>query len=126
VVIAIAVTYRWGIVAIIYGQIVTSFLAYFLNAYYTGKMLDYPIFKQLQDLMPSLVLAGIMGLGVYVLKYPIANQLALLFAQISTGVVFYSTLCYIFQISSFMEVVEIVTLEFRKIRYKGRRADNRL
>ncbi|MBC2693793.1 MAG: lipopolysaccharide biosynthesis protein, partial [Desulfobacteraceae bacterium] len=77
IVIAIAVTYRWGIIAMIYGQIATSCLAYFLNAYYTGKMLDYPIAEQIQDLMPSLALAGIMGSGVYSLKYvSITNQLA--------------------------------------------------
>jgi len=109
VVIAIAVTYRWGIIAMIYGQIATSCLAYLLNSYYTGKMLDYPITEQIQDLIPSLALAGIMGLGVYALKYaPIINQSALLSVQITTGIVIYTGICYIFRISCFMEVIEIV------------------
>jgi len=109
IVIAITISYRWGIMAMIYGQIATSSLAYFLNAYYTGKMLDYPITKQIRDLMPSLALAGIMGLGVYALKYtPIVNQLALLSAQIMTGIVFYASLCYIFRISSFMELIVMI------------------
>ena len=117
VVIAISVTYRWGIIAMIYGQIATSCLAYFLNAYYTGKMLDYPITEQIQDLMPSLALAGIMGLGVYALKYiPITNQLALLSAQIMTGIVLYAVLCYIFRISSFMEVIEMIKLKLLNLR----------
>jgi hypothetical protein len=117
VVIAIAITYRWGIIAMIYGQIVTSCLAYFLNAYYTGKMLDYPITEQIQDLMASLALAGIMGLGVYALKYAhIANQLALLFAQTMTGIVLYVSICYIFRISSFMEVIEMVKSKLLKFR----------
>ena len=108
VVIAIAVTYRWGIIAMIYGQIVTSCLGYFLNSYYTGKMLDYPITEQIQDLIPSLALASIMGGGIYVLKYaPIVNQLALLSAQVITGIVIYTGICYIFRISSFIEVVAI-------------------
>ncbi len=116
-VIAIAITYRWGIIAMIYGQIATSCLGYFLNAYYTGKMLDYPITEQLHDLMPSLVLASTMGLGVYALKYAnIANQLALLFAQIITGIVIYASLCYIFRISSFMEVIEIIKSKIYKLR----------
>jgi len=117
VVIAISVTYRWGIIAMIYGQIVTSCLGYFLNAYYTGKMLDYPITEQIQDLIPSLALAGIMGLGVYALKYAhIANQLALLSAQIITGIVLYAVLCYIFRISSFMDVIEMVKSKLLNIR----------
>ena len=118
VVIAIAITYRWGIIAMIYGQIVTSCLAYCLNAYYTGKMLNYPITEQIQDLMPSLVLAGIMGLGVYALKYTsITNQLSLLSAQIITGIVIHTSICYIFRISSFMEIVEIIKVKLPKLRY---------
>jgi len=118
VVIAIAITYRWGIIAMIYGQIVTSCLAYCLNAYYTGKMLNYPITEQIQDLMPSLVLAGIMGLGVYALKYiSITNQLSLLSAQIITGIVIHTSICYIFRISSFMEIVEIIKVKLPKLRY---------
>jgi O-antigen/teichoic acid export membrane protein len=118
IVIAISVTYRWGIIAMIYGQIVTSCLGYFLNTYYTGKMLDYPITEQIQDLIPSLALAGIMGLGVYALKYAhIANQLALLSAQIMTGIVLYAVLCYIFRISSFMDVIEMVKSKLLNLRY---------
>ena len=118
IVIVIAVTYRWGIIAMIYGQIVTSCLGYFLNAYYTGKMLDYPITEQIQDLIPSLALAGIMGLGVYALKYAhIANQLALLSAQIMTGIVLYVGICYIFRISSFMEIIEMIKSKLFNFRY---------
>ena len=118
VVIAIGVTYRWGIIAMIYGQIATSCLAYFLNSYYTGKMLDYPITEQIQDLIPSLALAGIMGLGVYALKYtPIVNQSALLSVQIMTGIALYAVLCYIFRISSFMEVIGMVKSKLLDLRY---------
>jgi O-antigen/teichoic acid export membrane protein len=118
VVIAIAVTYRWGITAMIYGQIATSCFAYLLNSYYTGKMLDYPITEQIRDLIPSLTLASIMGGGVYALHYaPIVNQSALLFAQIMTGIVLYSVLCYIFRISSFMEVIEMVKSRLLNVRY---------
>ena len=119
IVIAIAVTYRWGIIAMIYGQIATSCFAYFLNAYYTGKMLDYPIIEQIHDLMPSLALASIMGVGVYAFHYaPIVNQSALLLVQIMTGIVLYTFLCYIFRISSFMEVIEMVKSKLLNLQYE--------
>ena len=118
VVIAISVTYRWGITAMIYGQIVTSCFAYLLNSYYTGKMLNYPITEQIKDLIPSLALASIMGGGIYALKYtPIVNQSALLLVQIMTGIVLYSVLCYIFRIPSFMELFEMVKSKFLNLRY---------
>ena len=118
IVIAIAVTYRWGIIAMIYGQIATSCFAYLLNSYYTGKMLDYPITEQIQDLIPSLTLASIMGGGIYALKYaPIVNQSALLSVQIMTGIVLYAGICYIFRISSFMEVIEMIKSRLLHLRY---------
>jgi len=117
IVIAIAVTYRWGITAMIYGQIATSCFSYILNSYYTGKMLDYPITEQIQDLIPSLTLASIMGGGVYAFHYaPIVNQSALLLVQIMTGGVLYAVLCYIFRISSFMEVIEMVKSKLLNLR----------
>ena len=117
-VITIVVTYRWGIIAMIYGQIAASCLCYFLNAYYTGKMLGYPITEQIQDLMPSLAMAGIMGLGVYALEYVyISNQLALLSAQIMTGIMLYVALCYIFRISSFMEISGMIKSKLLNLRY---------
>jgi len=118
IVIAIGITYRWGIIAMIYGQIAASCLAYFINTYYTGKMLDYPVTKQVQDLMPSLMLACLMGGGIYALHYaPIVNQLALLSVQIMTGTVLYIGLCYIFRISSFMEALEIVKSKLLNFRH---------
>ncbi len=114
---AIAVTYRWGIVVMIYGQIVTSCLAYYLNAYYTDEMLGYSIIEQIRDVFPSLVLACAMGVGIYMLHYSlIANQLLLLSLQIILGVAIYSLLCHIFKISSFKENIEIVKSGLHRLR----------
>ena len=108
VVVAISVTYRWGIIGMIYGQIVISCLAYFLNTYYTGKMLDYPITEQIKDLIPSLMISAMMGCGVYALHYaPVQNYLSLLLLQIIAGVLLYPILCYIFKVSTFMKVIEM-------------------
>jgi len=108
-IIIILITYRWGITAMIYGQIIVSFLSFYLNAYYTQKLLDYSIIEQIRDFIPSLALAGIMGVGVYALQYAsITDELVLLIAQIITGVVLYSGMCYLFRISSFMEILKLI------------------
>jgi len=119
-VVAIAVTYRWGIMALIYGQIGTSCIAYVLNSYYSGKMLDYPITEQIKDLLPSLALACIMGGGVYALHYtPIVNQSMLLLIQIMTGIVLYAVLSYVFRIASFMEVIDMAKSKWLDLRYSN-------
>ena len=72
-------------------------------------MLDYSISKQTKDLLPSLLLSGIMGGGIYVCYYiPLVSQLALLVVQILTGIILYTLLCYIFKIPYFMEFVQSI------------------
>lgn len=103
----IVTTYRWGITAIICGQIVSSFIAYYLNSYYTGKMLKYPIAEQVADLLPTLGLATGMGAVMFALTlFPIRNQPILLALQVVAGVAIYLLLCWRFRVPSFVAMVE--------------------
>ena len=109
IIVTVLFTYRWGITAMIYGKIVYSFIACYLCAYYTQKILGYSIIEQVRDLIPSLALSGLMGIGVYAVKYAsITDELILLIAQIITGIVLYSSMCYFCRISSFMEIIKLI------------------
>ncbi|MDC3237184.1 lipopolysaccharide biosynthesis protein [bacterium] len=108
IVVAVAITYRWGIVAMIYGQIATSCLSYWINSYFTGKLLNYSISCQIKDTIPSLALSCIMGVTIYCIKFFIAGNLLLLIVQVLAGILLYSALCYIFKLSSFLEAKEMV------------------
>lgn len=109
VAVALFLTYRWGILAIIYGQIVTSIIDYYLNSYYTGRLIDYPIITQVKDLMPSIFITAIMGFGIYGLRYVVVSgPLFLLMTQVIGGVVFYCFLCRSIRLSTFMDFIEIV------------------
>lgn len=117
VVVSIAITWRWGISAMIYGMIAISISAYYLNSYYTGVLIDYRIGEQIHDLLSSLVVAVLMGLVVYMaemLNFP--NDFSLLIAQIIIGIVVYIFLCRLFRLDAFMEIWNIVLgkCDFRK------------
>lgn len=117
----IFITYRWGIVAMIYGQIATSIIAYYINSYYTGKLLSYPITAQIREFAPVLGLASIMGCGVYLAGYlPVQSTMMLLFSQVSIGVVLYVFLCSLTRISSFMEIVSMAQEKYQSIHHRGR------
>ena len=120
VIVAIAITYRWGIAALIYGQIGTSFLAYYMNAYYTRKLIGYSLIEQVRDLLPALILASFMGAGVYSLRFvSFPNQAALLAAQVALGGVLYVSLCHLFKLLSFMEVVELARSKLMTLQRKS-------
>jgi hypothetical protein len=105
VVINIAVTWRWGISAMIYGMIVMSCIAYYLNSYYTGKLLSYPIREQLRDMSPYLLVAVLMGAAAYLAGYlSLPPYWLRLLIQVLVGTAIYVFLCRAFHLSAFMEL----------------------
>jgi len=107
--IAIFSTFRWGIIALLSGQIGASLLGYFFNTYFTGKLLNYPIHEQVQDWLPGFILACMMGMGIYVVKYAqIDNSLILLATQVFSGAAIYLILCNVFKLSSYVEIYGIL------------------
>jgi O-antigen/teichoic acid export membrane protein len=118
VVVAIFITYRWGVLSLIVGQIVTSILSYFLNTHYTGKLLRYPIAQQIRDIMPSLILATIMGSAISMFHYvPISSDMLLLLVQIIAGLLIYLLLCHLCCIPSFTEMIALAKPKLSNLKH---------
>jgi O-antigen/teichoic acid export membrane protein len=104
IVINIVITWRWGIPAMIYGMIVISIISYYVNSYYNGILINYPIKEQMLDLFPYLVVSVLMGISVYtekLLHFP--NHWSLLVVQVTTGILVYIGLCRAFRLKAFMD-----------------------
>jgi teichuronic acid exporter len=94
VVLSIFITYRWGVAALLYGQIVTSTIAYFLNSSYSGCLVDYPTQRQLADILPYFLISLAMGGVAYAAgRLPFEHDLPRLLAQTSAGVLAYPLIC---------------------------------
>lgn len=103
----ISITWRFGIETMIYGQIIISILAYYLNSYYTAKLIDYTLKEQLLDLSPALGVAISMGACIYnVQLIPNVSQLLILVLQVTLGVVIYCLLALLFRLSAFIELTD--------------------
>jgi O-antigen/teichoic acid export membrane protein len=108
VVINIAITWQWGIAAMIYGMIATSTISYYLNSYYNGVLIGYPLWEQLRDLSSYLILAVLMGVVVFTVRLlPFSNYWLMLLVQISIGIVAYVCLCRVFRLAAFMEIWQL-------------------
>lgn len=116
VVITIAITWRWGVIGIIYGRVVLSVLSYILNSYFTRYLINYPIEDQLKDIIPALLLALIMGFVLYYMPVAIlpANVLLVLVLKIIIGVIAYILLSYLFKVPLFFELAHFIKLKLRK------------
>ena len=96
---------RWGISAMIIGMGVHSIIAYYLNSYYNGRLINYPMREQVLDLFPYLAVSLLMGAVVFAsgqLQFP--GPWTMLVAQITIGMIVYVGLCRAIRLQAFMDV----------------------
>lgn len=107
----------FGIKIMIIGMIMNSFMAYFLNSYWSGKMLNYPMKEQVMDILPSFIIASLMGIVLYILSIilPI-NNLSLLIVQLLSGALITIFLSVIFKIKEYNEIREIIITNIMKLK----------
>lgn len=65
----IAVGVIWGIKSMILGMIIFSGVVYFLNSYWTGRLINYPAVEQLRDMAPLFISSIVMGLVLFGVGY---------------------------------------------------------
>lgn len=116
IVIALGISWRWGIESIIWGQIITAGIAYYLNAHYNQSLISYAFLTQLRDLAPYLGAAGVIGLLVYPLNWLTLPAPALLLLQGLIGASVYLLLCRGLRFPEFMEGWAIFRRRLRSIR----------
>lgn len=104
-----------GILPMLYTNILTAIIAYFLNSYYSGKLLDYSSWKQLKDIAPSYGIALTNALVVYFIKYLPLSPWIVLPLQIVIGLVLLLFLCKITKIKEFNELILLVKPFFNKV-----------
>ena len=86
------------------GSIITGIIAFFLNSYYSGKRLGYSSWMQIKDVTPSFVVAFIIAISVYFLKYlPISNWI-ILPVQIIVGVIVFIVICESSKMEEYIEI----------------------
>jgi O-antigen/teichoic acid export membrane protein len=107
-VMAIAITFRWGIEAIIMGQVFQNFFAFLINAYYSKRFFEYSYLAQLRDVLPYLLISALMGFCVYLIgMIPIENPAIMLWCQVLAGICIYIITSYFFRLEAFGEVSQI-------------------
>lgn len=52
-----------GIYAMLIGMVIHSFVGYFINSYYSGRMIKYPFNEQLADILPAFLIS-LVGAGI--------------------------------------------------------------
>ena len=97
-----------GIIPMLYVNVITGIIAFFLNSYYTGKFLGYSSWTQLKDIAPSYGIASIVALSVWFLKYLPLSYWIVLPIQVMIGLLVLLMLCTFFKPQEYIEVLDII------------------
>ena len=112
----LAVCIFYGVLPMLYVNLLTGFICYLLNSYFSGKLLGYSSWMQLKDIAPSYGLATLIAASIFFLKYlPLSNWIILPIQLVLGATIFY-IISEKSQLAEYKEVKTIVTENLHKLR----------
>lgn len=97
----------WGYVAI-------GFVAYYLNAYYSGRFVGYSMLQQVRDILPDFLVAAISAAAVWTITLLPFNCYVQLACQCVLGLGLIIGLCKLFKLPEYEEIKTIVYQYIKK------------
>jgi O-antigen/teichoic acid export membrane protein len=105
-----------GIMPMLYTNLITGSIAFFLNSFYTGKFLGYSSRMQIKDIAPFYGLAMLVALSVFFFKYlPISNWIVLP-TQVIFGCAVLICVCHKTKMEEYVEIKRMVEPYFKKVK----------
>jgi teichuronic acid exporter len=105
----------YGIIELILGMIVLNFIAYYLNSYWSGKLIGYPFKEQVKDIIPSFILGAFIGLAVWGIGYSITgSDFWKLTIQILSGSVLFFLIAELTKMDDYLYIKLIVLEKLNK------------
>lgn len=108
IVLILLATFKFGIYALLYGQVLIHILSFIINTHYTGKFLNYNTIAQTVDILPILgisVLSGLVIWGVdqYLISYDQIDIIRIVVGSL-IGSILYLLQAYVFKFTSLKEL----------------------
>jgi teichuronic acid exporter len=109
---ALIIAVPYGILAVAFAQLTTTFISFFINTYYPGKLFGFGAKEQLKQIFPIAMASLIMYLSISFIKFESIE--VQMFTKIAVGGGVYVAICWLFKISAFTDVLDIIFSRFRK------------
>jgi len=105
-----------GILPMLCTNVITCIISYFLNSYYSGRLLGYSSWMQLRDIAPSYGIAMLLALSVYFLKFLPITYWIVLPLQLILGIIVFFVLCVVTKQEEYLEMKGILTPYIKKLK----------
>ncbi len=107
----LCVTIPFGLMTMCWGMLANSLISLSINTYYTGKLIDLGFFRQMRDLLPSLLLSLFAGGAVYTtISFLCVNPIVALLIGIVEGIAIYASLAAIFRMGELGELRSLLSM----------------
>ena len=98
----------YGVFAITLSLLVSDFICQIINSWPNKKLINYGYLEQLKDILPSIILAWVMGGIVYCVGFLGLNEYVTLAIQVPLGVVIYTLGAKLFKMESFDYLLDVI------------------
>ncbi|MGL4876030.1 MAG: MOP flippase family protein [Clostridium sp.] len=107
--IIIAILLKFNIEGLIWVMVLNSGISFFINSFYSKRIVNYSTMEQLRDISKIFVITIIMGIITYApIIFLNLNEVLLLIVQIIIGIVSYIILSKIFKIKEFNMLLSVL------------------
>ena len=117
--IVIVLILKLGVMGLLWAAVLNSYIAYFINSYYSAELLLYSTKEQIKDIIPAFIASAIMAIVIYFSGAILPNNnIIKLIVQIIIGIVVYVGVCKIMKIEELETVSELLGSIFKKNKVK--------
>lgn len=108
-------TMWFGVLVMAYSLLLSTIISSFVNSYPNKKLLGYSYLEQIKDMLPSMLLAGAMGVAVFCVQFISLADIWTLMIQVPLGALIYIVGAKLLKMESF-EYIWNLTKSFLKKR----------
>jgi len=99
----------YGVIGLAWSQVLFGLVAFFINAFYTGRYLNYGPLKQIKDFFPILIISSVVAYIVLIAGNYLADPLWLvLVKQVVIGITLFMLICICFSINAYRACVNLL------------------
>lgn len=106
----ILISVFYGFTALLFGYVIASIIALFINTHYAGSIIDYTMKRQLFDIFPIFAISICMGLIVFLVNNNLIayNNISRLVISSIVGTIIYIFLAFVFKFQTLSDIRNII------------------
>ena len=98
----------YGIEYMLWGGVLTSFIAYFLNSYYSANLINYPTSEQIKDILPTFLISFVVAASMWGVSFWDISVYVLLPVQVLIGILLALFIYEKLHLGEYLEVKRLV------------------